>query len=98
LKDSINQVRAMSAAQMKVQADFTWCFDSCPESPKGLGQICIIPSGFLVCRVSKHFIGLTRNFGAFDAKSCQLVNKGPMNFKVCLTMVSLAFRVSLRGL
>lgn len=63
LKDAIGEIRGMDSAAMGTSADFTWRFDSCPENPKGLGQVVLIPPGYVVARVSTHFVSVSKSFG-----------------------------------
>lgn len=74
LKDIIAEVRGYSAHEMKATADFSWRFDSSPESPKGLGQVVLIPPGYVVARVSSSFVGVAKCFGAgADGPQCAAV-------------------------
>lgn len=65
----------MSGDQMQHTCDFSWCFDSCPEARKGSGQICLIPPGYLVARVSSHFVGVSRCFGCQSDESNKIVSE-----------------------
>ena len=76
LKDKINEVRAMNSESMESTAAFSWRFDSCPESPKGLGQVVLIPPGYIVARVSANFVAVTRGFGiSKDGLNCDFVHE-----------------------
>ena len=64
LKEQVNQIRSLTAADVDIAADLIWAYDSNPIARKGYSQAVIIPPGYIFTMVCTHFVAIKQSFGS----------------------------------
>jgi hypothetical protein len=75
LAQQVEEVRAMSTADLQSNADFVWKFSADHERPHGIGQLVCVPPGYITLRASKFFCGCRFGFGGNSEGSRDTIQK-----------------------
>lgn len=64
LKQQVSTIRGLNATDFSKEADFTWEFSQADDSaPKGFGELCVVPPGYIFASSSAYCSHITQSYG-----------------------------------
>lgn len=73
LKEQIMHIRRLTPEGMEKECDWSWCYDTDPDKNAGSGQVVVVPPGYIVCKCSAYFVGVTKCFGGDGEQSMVVI-------------------------
>jgi hypothetical protein len=64
MKQQVSMIRGLTADEFSKQADFSWEFSQADDAaPKGFGELCVVPPGYIFASSSAYCSTITQSYG-----------------------------------